>query len=95
MCWKGCLHSSVCFTAREAWTILILVFALQGVNPWIEVDGGVGPKNAYKVSLSLSLLWSCLYFGKDALVTQRMTPPFPPAPSPLLKEKQDLSRAYW
>lgn len=21
----------------------------QGVNPWIEVDGGVGPKNAYKV----------------------------------------------
>ncbi|KAI8537957.1 hypothetical protein RHMOL_Rhmol09G0063700 [Rhododendron molle] len=20
-----------------------------GVNPWIEVDGGVGPKNAYKV----------------------------------------------
>lgn len=22
---------------------------LQGVNPWIEVDGGVGPKNAYKV----------------------------------------------
>lgn len=22
---------------------------LQGVNPWIEVDGGVTPKNAYKV----------------------------------------------
>ncbi|GAY55292.1 hypothetical protein CUMW_163330 [Citrus unshiu] len=21
----------------------------KGVNPWIEVDGGVGPKNAYKV----------------------------------------------
>uniref|UniRef100_A0A2N9HLY9 Ribulose-phosphate 3-epimerase n=1 Tax=Fagus sylvatica TaxID=28930 RepID=A0A2N9HLY9_FAGSY len=21
----------------------------QGVNPWIEVDGGVTPKNAYKV----------------------------------------------
>ncbi|GMP33426.1 hypothetical protein CsSME_00006748 [Camellia sinensis var. sinensis] len=21
----------------------------QGVNPWVEVDGGVGPKNAYKV----------------------------------------------
>ena len=21
----------------------------QGVNPWIEVDGGVGPANAYKV----------------------------------------------
>ncbi|KAI3673392.1 hypothetical protein L6452_39510 [Arctium lappa] len=21
----------------------------QGVNPWIEVDGGVGPNNAYKV----------------------------------------------
>ncbi|KAB1216742.1 Ribulose-phosphate 3-epimerase, chloroplastic [Morella rubra] len=23
--------------------------AERGVNPWIEVDGGVGPKNAYKV----------------------------------------------
>jgi len=23
--------------------------SLQGVNPWIEVDGGVGPANAYKV----------------------------------------------
>lgn len=22
---------------------------IQGVNPWIEVDGGVTPKNAYKV----------------------------------------------
>lgn len=22
----------------------------QGVNPWIEVDGGVTPKNAYKVN---------------------------------------------
>jgi hypothetical protein len=24
---------------------------VQGVNPWIEVDGGVGPANAYKVSM--------------------------------------------
>lgn len=24
---------------------------MQGVNPWIEVDGGVTPKNAYKVEL--------------------------------------------
>ena len=23
---------------------------LKGVNPWIEVDGGVTPANAYKVS---------------------------------------------
>lgn len=23
--------------------------AMQGVNPWIEVDGGVGPANAHKV----------------------------------------------
>ncbi len=22
---------------------------MQGVNPWIEVDGGVTPENAYKV----------------------------------------------
>lgn len=26
-----------------------LLFHLQGVNPWIEVDGGVTPNNAYKV----------------------------------------------
>lgn len=25
------------------------MLVLQGVNPWIEVDGGVGPGNAYKV----------------------------------------------
>ncbi|KAL0286735.1 UNVERIFIED_CONTAM: Ribulose-phosphate 3-epimerase, chloroplastic [Sesamum angustifolium] len=25
------------------------ICAEKGVNPWIEVDGGVGPKNAYKV----------------------------------------------
>ena len=24
----------------------------KGVNPWIEVDGGVTPKNAYKVKLT-------------------------------------------
>lgn len=28
---------------------LSLSLHLQGVNPWIEVDGGVGPNNAYKV----------------------------------------------
>lgn len=27
----------------------ILLLALQGVNPWIEVDGGVTPDNAWKV----------------------------------------------
>lgn len=32
-----------------------LFISLQGVNPWIEVDGGVGPKNAYKVIISLHL----------------------------------------
>lgn len=26
----------------------------QGVNPWIEVDGGVTPANAYKVKLRYS-----------------------------------------
>jgi len=29
---------------------------MQGVNPWIEVDGGVGPKNAYKVPDIIPLL---------------------------------------
>ncbi|CAA0820853.1 D-ribulose-5-phosphate-3-epimerase [Striga hermonthica] len=31
------------------------ICAEKGVNPWIEVDGGVGPKNAYKL---LALLFS-------------------------------------
>jgi len=30
--------------------ICVLSLSVQGVNPWIEVDGGVGPANAYKVS---------------------------------------------
>eukprot|EP00983_Pelagomonas_calceolata_P000142 4278-Pelagomonas_calceolata.AAC.11 len=35
---------------RQAVLIILLhAFCLQGVNPWIEVDGGVGPDNAYKV----------------------------------------------
>lgn len=28
---------------------IFFILSLQGVNPWIEVDGGVGPSNAYKV----------------------------------------------
>lgn len=34
------------------WTEEVFTFCsllLQGVNPWIEVDGGVTPANAYKV----------------------------------------------
>jgi pentose-5-phosphate-3-epimerase len=27
----------------------VLCCAVQGVNPWIEVDGGVTPDNAWKV----------------------------------------------
>jgi hypothetical protein len=26
-------------------------YEMQGVNPWIEVDGGVTPTNAYKVHM--------------------------------------------
>lgn len=29
--------------------LLLLLLLLQGVNPWIEVDGGVTPDNAWKV----------------------------------------------
>ncbi|KAG5536571.1 hypothetical protein RHGRI_024106 [Rhododendron griersonianum] len=36
--------------------------AEKGVNPWIEVDGGVGPKNAYKVRHS-ETTWSFLLCG--------------------------------
>lgn len=28
----------------------MLLGCLQGVNPWLEVDGGVGPDNAHKVT---------------------------------------------
>ncbi|RWW56478.1 hypothetical protein BHE74_00036805 [Ensete ventricosum] len=37
----------------EQWDMHFIVFPdMQGVNPWIEVDGGVGPSNAYKVPFS-------------------------------------------
>jgi thiamine monophosphate synthase len=29
--------------------LLLLLLLRQGVNPWIEVDGGVTPDNAWKV----------------------------------------------
>ena len=33
----------------------------HGVNPWIEVDGGVGPANAYKVRWRrMTSVWQCL-----------------------------------
>lgn len=34
--------------------ITFLFISFQGVNPWIEVDGGVGPSNAYKVYDSIA-----------------------------------------
>ena len=37
------------------------------MNPWIEVDGGVGPKNAYKVCLFRNI-WSVLLCGGDPKV---------------------------
>ena len=29
---------------------VLLAVSLQGVNPWIQVDGGVSPENAWKVT---------------------------------------------
>ena len=47
---ENVLHSYLLCSPNKKWKQLnILFFVLQGVNPWIEVDGGVGPKNAYKV----------------------------------------------
>lgn len=42
---KQIISSSILATFGKSW----LFSAMQGVNPWIEVDGGVGPSNAYKV----------------------------------------------
>lgn len=44
------LSFSMFYVYSKAVCILWVCLFLQGVNPWIEVDGGVGPKNAYKVS---------------------------------------------
>ena len=37
---------------------------LQGVNPWIEVDGGVSPANAYKVAESEPYDLSIVNYGR-------------------------------
>lgn len=57
--WLSFDMSYTSYMNSKAIHILLFYLFLQGVNPWIEVDGGVGPKNAYKVSsLNLFLLWS-------------------------------------
>lgn len=43
------VHVHVCGSGQVSFSHLKMVVFTQGVNPWIEVDGGVGPKNAYKV----------------------------------------------
>ncbi|CAA2983323.1 ribulose-phosphate 3-epimerase, chloroplastic [Olea europaea subsp. europaea] len=49
MCAEKVAYVSIWFLTTGLRRNQILMFVLQGVNPWIEVDGGVGPKNAYKV----------------------------------------------
>ncbi|CAA2963241.1 ribulose-phosphate 3-epimerase, chloroplastic [Olea europaea subsp. europaea] len=49
MCAEKVENVSILSISNDLRTNHILLFVLQGVNPWIEVDGGVGPKNAYKV----------------------------------------------
>jgi ribulose-phosphate 3-epimerase len=45
----GCFFCMSYMNSKAIDIFLVNLF-LQGVNPWIEVDGGVTPKNAYKVS---------------------------------------------
>lgn len=49
--------------------VISCLLSVQGVNPWIEVDGGVGPKNAYKVfnMLSISTLFKDISLFYDVL----------------------------
>lgn len=42
-------HFYICSLWKNLENNVFFMFMFQGVNPWIEVDGGVGPKNAYKV----------------------------------------------
>jgi hypothetical protein len=49
---------------------LRLLLWLQGLNPWIEVDGGVSPKNSYKVctmatKAAVMPAWICARHLKD------------------------------
>jgi hypothetical protein len=56
--WLSFDMSYMSYMNSKAIHILLFCLLLQGVNPWIEVDGGVTPKNAYKVSsLNLFFLW--------------------------------------
>lgn len=52
VCWKGNINNkekNSCTTFKSR-NLSYLCPKLQGVNPWIEVDGGVGPSNAYMVT---------------------------------------------
>ena len=35
-----------------------LLLPMQNADPWIEVDGGITPANAYKVSQLCSVIWT-------------------------------------
>jgi hypothetical protein len=41
--------TDVCFLITLSKASFDIAICSQGVNPWIEVDGGVTPENAYKV----------------------------------------------
>lgn len=57
MCWEGLLLTLSYYASVLILVIHFLIALFQGVNPWIEVDGGVTPKNAYKVSSTFCTWW--------------------------------------
>ena len=38
---------------------------LQNADPWIEVDGGITPANAYKVNIFDAIPCSCIHTLRD------------------------------
>ncbi len=62
---------------------LPISYIVQGVNPWIEVDGGVTPENAYKVidaGANALVAGSAAYKAKSyRAATQGPKAPNPPA----------------
>ena len=57
---------------------------MQGVNPWIEVDGGVSPSNAYQlieVGANALVAGSAVFGAKD--YAEGELPGALPPPSPL------------
>lgn len=59
------LYFAHCIKDLEEFVADKNLIMLQGINPWIEVDGGVTPANAWKVCISLLSSNVLIMIGSD------------------------------